>query len=68
MPTLAPLALDAYDFASLHKTTHEYSYKTAPIQRRPTEPIKYALIWRARAASVSRSCGIHADASVQPYR
>ena len=34
MPALAPLALDAYDFASLHKTAH--------IQRRPAEPIKYA--------------------------
>lgn len=43
MPALAPLALDAYDFASLHKTARKYVYKAAHIQCRPAEPIKYAL-------------------------
>ena len=48
MAALAPLALDECDFASLRQAGQAYVDKTAHIQRRLAEPIKYAFPARPR--------------------
>ena len=53
MAAWAPLALDAYAFASLRQAGQACVDKTAHIQRMPAEPIQYALPARPRRGGQS---------------